>query len=174
MKALNERHSSRSFSAKELSQQVLSNLLWASSGINRPKSGFRTAPSAVNRQEIDVYVALKSGLYLYDAKKHSLEPVIEEDIRAQVGVQAFTQTAPVSLVFVADYTKMGTASLDDKKFYSATDTGFISQNVYLFCASEGLSTVVLGWIDRPTLVKKMQLKDYQKVILTQPVGYPAE
>ncbi len=172
MAALRERSSNREFSDRKLSRQTLSNLLWAAFGVNRPDSGKRTAPSARDMREIDIYVALPEGLFLYDAPAHVLQPVLKEDIREATGEQAFTGQAPVNLIFVADRGRMG--SLDDaqKDFYSATDTGFISQNVYLFCASEGLSTVVLGWVDKPALAKKMGLREDQQVILTQPVGYP--
>ncbi len=172
MQALKERKSTRSFSKETLPSQVLSNLLWAANGINRPDSGKRTAPSAMNRQEIDIYAAMESGLYLYDAKGHTLEPVLGEDVRARAGEQPFVKTAPVVLIYVADRAKMGDIPAETKDFYSATDTGFVSQNVYLYCASEGLATVVLGWVDKPALAKTMRLRDEQKVILTQPVGYP--
>ena len=152
---------------------MLSNLLWAAFGINRANSGKRTAPSAMNWQEIDIYVAMKSGLYLYNAGQNLLEPVLAQDIREHVGVQDFTQTAPVNLIYVADYTRMS-GDNKSKNFYSATDTGFISQNVYLFCSSEGLATVVLGWVNKPQLAKVMKLKKTQKIILTQPVGYVQE
>ncbi|GAF72244.1 unnamed protein product, partial [marine sediment metagenome] len=113
----------------------------------------------------------QKGLYLYNTKKHILEPVLAKDVREFAGRQAFTQKAPLDLVYVADFSRMG-GYTEEGDFYSATDTGFISQNVYLFCASEGLSTVVLGWIDRPALSKVMNLREDQKIILTQPVGYP--
>lgn len=171
MQALKERQSNRGFSSKELSLEIISNLLWAASGVNRPESGKRTAPTAVDWQEIDIYVAMKKGLYLYNAKKHSLEPIIAKDIREFTGIQEFTQIAPLNLIYVSDLSKMDGKD-EDKIFYSATDTGFISQNVYLFCASEGLTTVVLGWIDKPALAKIMNLREDQTIILTQPVGYP--
>jgi SagB-type dehydrogenase family enzyme len=153
---------------------MLSDLLWATFGINRPESGKRTAPSAVNWQEIDIYVAIETGLYLYDAGENCLQPILAEDIRGATGLQAFVADAPVNLIFVADYSRMGTATQGDKDFYSATDTGFISQNVYLFCASEGLATVVRGLIDRETLAATMGLRSDQKITLAQTVGYPAE
>jgi len=171
MQALSQRKTSREFSTKELPDQVLSNMLWAAFGINRP-DGKRTAPSAMNMQETDIYVATAKGLYLYDAKANSLVPVLKEDIRAKTGGQPFVATAPVNLVYVADLSKMGRASDEDKAFYSATDTGFISQNVYLFCASEGLATVVRGYVDRGPLAKAMNLRPDQKIILAQTVGYP--
>jgi SagB-type dehydrogenase family enzyme len=172
MKVLNDRSSSRSFSTEKLPVQVLSNVLWAAFGINRIEEGHRTAPSARNWQEIDIYVAMAEGLYLYDAKNHVLNPVLLEDLRALTGKQDFVKDAPLNLIYVADFSKMGNASEEDKKLYSAADTGFISQNVYLFCASEGLATVVRGSVDREALAKAMKLRADQKIILAQTIGYP--
>jgi nitroreductase len=126
----------------------------------------------MNWQEIDVYVATADGLYLYDAKAHTLTPVLGEDVRAMTGRQAFVQEAPVNLIYVADFSRMGKAKEDEKVFYSASATGFISQNVYLYCASEGLATVVRGLVDRPALAKGMKLRPDQKITLAQTVGYP--
>jgi SagB-type dehydrogenase family enzyme len=141
-------------------------------GIRDKPSGRRTAPTASNRQEIDVYVALAEGLYLYDHKAHRLEAVVKEDLRAATGGQEFAATAAVNLVFVADHSRMR-GSQEDKVFYSATDTGYVSQNVYLFCASEGLATVARGSMDRPALSKAMKLNENQHITLAQSVGYPA-
>ncbi len=174
MEVLNARKSSRAFSTEKLPDQMLSNLLWAANGINRPEEGKRTAPSAVNWQEIDIYVSLADGLYLYDAKAQALIRILGEDIRAITGTQAFVKDAPVNLVYVADFSKITRAAESDKIFYSATDTGFISQNVYLFCASEGLATVVRGLVDRTALAAAMKLLPAQRVILAQSVGYPKE
>ncbi|MDZ7859223.1 MAG: SagB/ThcOx family dehydrogenase [Candidatus Krumholzibacteriota bacterium] len=172
MRVLQERRSMRAFSDKELPVQELSNLLWAAFGVNRPESGKRTAPSAVNWQEIDVYVSRADGLYLYNAKKHTLELVMDKDIRAETGGQDFVKDAPVNLIFVADYSRMSDMSEERKDFYSAADTGFISQNVYLYCASEGLATVVRGMVDRKALGEKMRLERDQRVVFAQSVGYP--
>jgi len=172
MQVLKDRSSSREFSNEKLPMQVLSDMLWAAFGVNRPESGKRTAPSANNRQEIDIYVATAEGLYLYDAKTHMLMPVLPEDIRAKTGTQQFVQEAPVNLIYVSDFSKMGDAEENKKFFNSAANTGFISQNVYLYCASEGLVTVVRGLIDKPDLEKAMKLRPDQKVILAQSVGYP--
>lgn len=174
MQALKERRSERSYAAKKIPVNVLSNMLWAASGINRPAAAKRTAPSAMNRQSIDVYVAMSEGLYVYDAKSHLLKPLVSQDIRALTGKQSFAADAPVTLIYVADFKKMGNISEDEKQFYAATDTGFISQNVYLFCASEGLATVVRGSIDKEALAKAMKLGDHQKIIMAQSVGYPKE
>ena len=172
MQVLKERSTSRSFSAQKLPLQVLSNLLWAAFGVNRPESGRRTAPSAKDRQEIDIYVAMAEGLYVYEAKTHVLQPVLAVDIRAMTGRQSFVADAPVNLVYVADLGRMGKVSKEEQDLYSAADTGFISENVYLFCASEGLATVVRGSVDRETLAKAMRLRPDQKIILAQTVGYP--
>jgi SagB-type dehydrogenase family enzyme len=172
MQVLKDRRSSREFSSEKLPIQVLSNLLWAAFGVNRPDLGKRTAPSAVNWQEIDIYVATADGLYLYDAKAHMLNPVLSEDIRALTGRQPFVKEAPLNLVYVADFSRMGKATNEDKEFYSAADTGFIAQNVYLYCASEGLATIVRALIDRPALGKVMKLRPDQKITLAQSVGYP--
>ena len=172
MQSLQARKSSRDFSTKKLPVEVLSNLLWAACGINGPESGRRTAPSAVNWQKVDIYVAMADGLYLYNAKEHVLKPVINQDIRALTGKQTFVKDAPVNLIYVADYSRMGGANAEERNSYSAADTAFIAQNVYLYCASEGLATVVRGSIYRDVLAKAMQLLDNQRIILAQTVGYP--
>ncbi len=172
MLALQNRSSSRTFSSEKIPLQVLSNLLWAAFGVNRPDLGRRTAPSAMNWQEIDIYVATDVGLYLYDAKRHQLQRVLGEDIRKLTGLQPFVKEAPVDLIYVADLSRMTGARQGDKDLYSVADTGFIGENVYLFCASEGLATVIRGSIDRGALAKAMQLRPEQKIILAQTVGYP--
>ena len=172
MHVLKERKSTRAFLPKKLPIRVLSNLLWAANGINRPGSEGRTAPSARNQQEIDIYVATAEGLYLYDARVRQLLPVLREDIRGRTGQQAYVGEAPVNLIYVADYAKMAKTSAEDRDLYAAADAGFISQNVYLYCASEGLATVVRGTIDRNDLSGVMKLRSDQKIILAQSVGYP--
>lgn len=172
MQVLKDRSTSRDFSSEKLPLPVLSNLLWAAFGVNRPESGKRTAPSALNWQEIDIYVAIADGLYVYDAKAHRLNPVLAEDVRAATGTQPYVKDAPVNLVYVADLAKTGKASAPDQDFYTAADTGFIAQNVYLYCASEGLATVIRGGVDRPALAKVMKLRPDQKITLSQTVGYP--
>lgn len=172
MQALKDRKSTRQFSPKELPLQVLSDMLWAASGISRPEFGLMTAPTAMNMQEIDIYVAKQDGLYLFDAKENTLIPVLSKDIRAITGKQPFVKDAPINLVFVADLSKMSRLSSQDADFYAATDTGFISENVYLFCASSGLVTVVRGLVDKSALARAMKLRPDQKIILAQTVGYP--
>ncbi|MBZ5670216.1 MAG: SagB/ThcOx family dehydrogenase [Acidobacteriia bacterium] len=172
MQALKDRHTTREFSAEKLSSQMLSNLLWAAFGINRPDTGKRTAPSAMNWQEIDIYVATADGLYVYDAKGNKLDPVLADDVRGATGMQPFVKDAPLDLVYVADLAKTGKSSAEDKNFYTAADAGFIAQNVYLFCASEGLAVVVRGNVDRAALAKVLKLRPDQKILLGQTVGYP--
>jgi SagB-type dehydrogenase family enzyme len=162
---------------------MLSNLLWAAFGINRPDSGKRTAPSAVNWQVIDIYVALEDGLYIYNAEAHSLNPVLAQDIRKDTihtlqPLGFSVEDAPVQILYVADGDKrnMMAAFTDssEEDTYAAADAGFICQNVYLFCASEGLGTVVRGMVDRDKLRRIMRLRPKQKIILAQTVGYPKE
>ena len=177
MQCLKDRKTDRSFSTKKLPVEVLSNLLWAACGINRPESGKRTAPSAVNWQEIDVYVAMEEGLYIYNAKAHRLEPVLKNDLRKNTTQllqpsRSSVAGAPMQLIYVADYEKINFLVNDeDKKLYSSADTGFISQNVYLYCVSEGLATGVRGMVDKEALSREMKLRDKQKIILVQAVGY---
>ena len=172
MQALKERKSTREFSPRALTLDVVSDMLWAAAGINRPETAHRTSPTAMNMQEIDIYVVTPEGVYLYDFKGNMLVPIVSGDIRAVTGGQEFVKDAPVNLVFVADLSKMSKLSPEDAVFYAATDTGFISQDVYLYCASAGLVTVVRGWMDKPALAKAMKLRADQKIILAQTVGYP--
>ena len=172
MQLLWKRKSSREFSPEPLPVEVLSNLLWAAFGINRP-DGRRTAPTASNRQEIDIYVVMANGLYLYNVKANLLNPLLAEDIRGRTGRQPSVKEAAVNLIYIADYSKMSaTASNEDKILLSAAATGLISENVYLYCASEGLATVVRANIDKPALASVMKLRPDQKIILAQSVGYP--
>ena len=171
MQALKERRTTRSFAERALPPQVLSNLLWAAWGINRP-DGHRTAPSARNWQEIDVYVALADGLYVYDARAHALKRIVAQDLRAAAGTQAHAREAPLTLVYVADERRMGSADEETRRTYAAADAGFIAQNVYLFCASEGLGSVVFASIDRGRFAQAAGLRPEQRVILGQSVGYP--
>ncbi len=172
MQVLKLRQSSRSFDSKPLALQELSNLLWAADGINRPESGKRTAPTAMNWQEVDIYVVLQEGAYLYEPKSHELRPVAVGDLREATGKQDFTTVAPLNLVYVSDQSRMAHASEQDKTLWGGADVGFVAQNVYLYCASQGLSVVVRGMIDRETLAPLLKLKPEQRIILAQTVGYP--
>jgi len=172
MQALKARHSTREFASQPLPPQVLSNLLWAASGVNRPDTGQRTAPSAHDWREIEVYITTADGAYRYDPPSHALIKVVAGDIRHLAGVQDFVATAPLNLVYVADFNRMSGASAEDKAFYSATDAGFIAQNVYLYGASTGLAVVVRGLVDRDALGAALKLGRHQRIILAQSVGYP--
>ena len=172
MQALHERHSTREFAARPLEPQVLANLLWAADGVNRPETGKRTAPSARDWREIDIYVATADGTYVYEPTGNALRLVVAKDLRALTGMQDFVGTAPLDLVYVADRRRMVDAGEADRDRYANTDTGFIAQNVYLFCASNGLNVVVRGSVDREALAKALHLNRQQQVILAQTVGYP--
>jgi zinc protease len=174
MQALKERQSSREFTSDKLLPQTISNLLWAAWGINRP-DGRRTAPSASNRQEIDIYVTLPEGAYVYDAKANTLNPVASGDLRAATGTQPFPATAALNLLYVADMGKAGRSASDPQQMLNiGADAGFISENVYLFCASEGLATVVRASVDKPGLARQLKLRENQVIVLAQSVGYPVK
>ncbi|MGB7567373.1 MAG: SagB/ThcOx family dehydrogenase [Chitinivibrionales bacterium] len=172
MQVLKERKSTREFSPRKISDQDLSNMLWAGFGINRPETGGRTAPSAMNMQEIDLYVTLEQGCYRYDAKSNALILVVAKDLRPMAGKQAFVKDAPANIIFVADYSRIRKSSSNDSKSYSIADAAFTSENIYLYCASEGLATVVRASIDKPELAKAMKLMQDQEIIFGQTVGYP--
>lgn len=159
MEALSKRETTREFSPENLSNQTISNLLWAAWGFNRENK--RTAPSANDKQELDLYVALQSGAYRYDAKNNVLVQVNKEDVRSKMGSQDFVAVAPMNIVYVADKSKNGAPK---------TNCGFIAQNVYLFCASENLATVVRGWFDANQVKEALKLGDNFEPVLTQTVG----
>jgi SagB-type dehydrogenase family enzyme len=173
MQALKERQSSRAFSMRPLPAQMVADLLWAAFGINRPESGKRTAPSAKNWQEVEVYAVMPEGAYIYDAKANCLRAIAKGDLRKLTGSQAFMATTPLCLVYVVDTTQMKGTPAGDQTLYSSADVGFISQNVYLFCASEGLATVVVGGVNRDAMAKALNLPEHKRIIFAQPVGYPA-
>jgi nitroreductase len=172
MQALKLRATGREFAAEPLPLQTMANLLWAAWGVNRADSGKRTAPSARNWQEVDVYVALPSGVFLYDAAANTLKPVVGGDYRALTGSQDFVKNAPLTLIFVADTTRMKGAQTDQQQAYAWADAAFISENVYLFCASEGLATGVRAMVDRVALAKVIKLSPTQIVVFAQSVGLP--
>ncbi|MDR1380730.1 MAG: SagB/ThcOx family dehydrogenase [Tannerella sp.] len=172
MKALSDRHSDREFDAKDLSFQDLSDLLWAANGVNRG-DGKRTAPTAMNRQEIDVYVIRQDGAYLYDAASHTLKPVAKGDYRSAIANgQDFAALAPVSLVLVANLEKLGNASEENTRLIAAMDAGIVCQNINVFCSAAGLSTVPRATMDKDGLKKTLKLSDTQLLTLNNPVGYP--
>ncbi len=173
MEALMKRRSSRKFSEREIDLQTLSDLLWATFGFGGGGKR-RTAPSSHNRQETDLYVALASGTYVYDPVENVLRLVLAEDIRALTGMQDFVPVAPLNLVYVADTSKITGKDERGTVETAYVDTGFISQNAYLFCASAGLSTVTRAMIDKPALAAKLSLRPEQVITLAQTVGYPEE
>jgi nitroreductase len=173
LETLSLRRSIREYAARPLPPQVLSDLLWAAFGINRPASGGRTAPYWRHLMVIDVYAAMADGIWLYDPEAHRLLPHIARDIRAQTGTQDFVGTAPLDLVYVAHGERMPGVSAADRRLYASVDTGFIGQNVYLFCASEGLATVFRASLDYDRLARTMNLAAEQFVTFAQTVGYPA-
>ncbi len=171
MEVLNLRQSARQFdSERSVSNQTLSNLLWAAWGFNREKK--RTAPSSMDRQEIDLYAVTKEGIYRYDAAGNKLIQVVAGDYRKEAGEQAYVGTAPLNIVFVCNKSKINSKSESGLIEATYANSGFISQNIYLFCASEGLSTVVRAMIDKAKLAKVMNLTDDQLITLAQTVGYP--
>jgi len=171
MEALVKRHSVRSFSDSVLTEQQMSNLLWAAFGVNRPESNKRTAPSSRNQQEMDIYVCTAKGVFLYDALHHQLKVILNEDIRKITGTQDYVANAAVNLVYVADHTKSKSDDQVNRSKTSNINTGFIAQNVYLYCASEGLGCVVRGLVNREELTKKLNLNTNQEIIVAQTVGY---
>ena len=159
METLANRHSTREFSNKKLTLQELSNLLWAANGINRPEKGMRTAPSAMNAQEVDVYVCMEEGAFLYDAKSNQLQPVIQEDLRGLVGgKQAFVINAPVVLLMVSDLSKLPGGNSEQTKLMAAIDAGIVSQNISIACSGLGLITVPRASMDKEALAQKLKLK----------------
>lgn len=173
MSVLARRRSEREFRTTPLPPQVLSDLLWAAFGINRPESGGRTAPSALNAQEIDVYAALAGGLYIYAPKSHTLQLIAEVDARRVTGYQDFVDEAPLDLIYVADRAHTLAVPADRRSIYAAASAGAIAQNVYLYCASAGLATVVRALFDAKALEKALDLGLHEEVLLTQTVGFRA-
>ncbi len=168
---LEKRSSAREFSPQPLPVAVLSRLLWAAFGINR-KDGKRTAPSARNKQEMDIYVAAPEGAYLYEPKGNMLKPIIEGDIRGLTGIQPYVKNAAVNLVYVADTAKMDKGPVDQVALWMGADSGVIAENVYIFCAGEGLVTVLRALIDKPALAAALKLRPEQTITFSQSVGYP--
>jgi len=173
MDALRQRASSREFATTALPLPLLSRLLWAANGVNRD-DGKRTAPSALNVQEIDIFVALPSGAYRYDAVPHALHLVSASDVRRVTGYQDFVDEAPLDLIYVVDHARMGRVPVNKREMYASVVAGAIAQNAYLFAASAGLATVLRAWIDREALANALGLTHDQQILLSQTVGYPAE
>ena len=172
METFAKRQSYRSYSTKELSLQDLSDVLWAANGINRPAKGMRTAASAMNFQDIDIYVCTKDGAYFYDPKGNKLNLIIAEDLRKVVaGGQDYVLDAPVSLVLVSDFSKMNNGNSEQCHLFGALDAGIVSQNISIICAGLGLATIPRASMDKVTLSKKLKLKTNQVLYLNHPIGF---
>lgn len=170
MQTLAERHSVREFAPTPFTDRMLGDLLWAANGINRP-DGHRTAPSAMNRQEIDLYVLDAQGAWLYEPETHSLRPVAEGDHRALLNAgQDFAATAPVSIVMVMNGDKFQMTG-DRADLMMGADAGIVCENINLFCSSAGLKTVPRASMDTDALVTLLNLPSTQRPILNNPVGY---
>ena len=172
MQAMMQRQSKREFETTPLPEQVLSDLLWVAAGINRPDVNGCTTPSAMNAQEIQVYVALPSGLYRYAAPTHTMHLVTATDVRRVTGYQDFVDDAPLDLIYVADHARMKLIPASQRESYASAAVGAMAQNVYLYCASANLATVIRAWFDRTALSQAMELGNDQQVLLSQTVGMP--
>jgi SagB-type dehydrogenase family enzyme len=170
MEALSKRQTIRSISDKEISMQELSNLLWAAFGVNRP-DGRRTAPSVLDYKEIDLYVLLKTGVYIYDANSNVLLLQSHEDVRYLAEQLHSIADAPLYVILISDLDKMGKAINFDKTSLTYADAGHISQNIYLSAVSLGLATGVRNWVNRDLISKKLQLKNAQLITLCHCIGY---
>ncbi len=165
------RASSRDFSPEPIPLTMLSTLLWAAWGVNRA-DGHRTAPTAINAQEIDLYVAMTSGAYLYDATAHALHLAAASDVRGVTGYQDFVTDAPIDLIYVGNQSRQVLVPVSQRHTYASVAAGAISQNVYLFCASAGLATVLRAWIDRDAIAEALGLSHDAEVLLSQTIGFP--
>ena len=174
MEALSARRSIREYSTVQpILPHVLSDLLWAAFGVNRPESDGRTAPYWRHVMVMDIYVAGAGGVWLYEPKSHCLLPHQANDLRALTGSQDFAAAAPLDLIYVAHGERMTDVAAEDRRLYASVDAAFIGQNVYLFCASEGLGTVFRGALDCEALGRALSLGAGQFVTFAQTVGYGA-
>ncbi len=172
--ALSQRQSWRSFAPTKLEAQTLSDLLWAAAGINRREGGGRTTPSAMKSHEVDLYVARRDGLYLYEPLPHQLTLCLPIDVRRSTGYEEFVDSAPLELIYVADLARMPLVAAQHREIYAAAAAGAMAQNVYLFCASAGLATAIRAWIDPGILSSVMQLRAEQRVVLSQGLGHACD
>jgi SagB-type dehydrogenase family enzyme len=171
MEALNDRSSSRDFVDSDLNEQQISNLLWAANGVNREDKGKRTAPSSHNNQDIDIYITTSKGLFIYKPEEHGLLQLSELDMRKIAGSQDFVKKASVNLIYVSNFEKLGKSTDEIKVITAAAHCGFIGQNVYLYCASEGLISVFRAWINKEKIAETLKLSKNQHVMYCQSVGY---
>ncbi len=170
MAALNNRKSTKEFSENPISQQQLSDLLWAMFGYNRTDIMKRTAPTAKNWQEVELYVINKEGVYIYDAKENKLKLSVEGDMRHIAGLQEYPKYAPLNILLVSDLDKIEKVNDIDKKITTSANAGFISQNAYIYCASENLACVARLMIDQKEIAKTLQLNQNQWVSMALTVG----
>lgn len=171
--ALAQRRSVRAFGPQPIPQELVSDLLWAAFGVNRPATGDRTAPYWRHVMVIDLYLAIADGVWIYEPKTHALLPCSKDDIRKETGMQDFVASAPLELLYVAHGERMDVPA-EDRRLYASVDAAFIGQNVYLFCASEGLGSVFRGSFDQAKLARLMRLADQQFVTFVQTVGYSSK
>ncbi len=172
--ALRQRQSWRNFAPTPLEPQTLSDLLWAAAGINRRADGGRTTPSAMKSYEIDLYVARRDGLYLYEPQAHRLSLHAPIDVRRSTGYEEFVDDAPLELIYVADLARMPLVPAQRRDTYAAAAAGAMAQNVYLFCASAGLATAIRSWIDPGILATTMRLGAQQRIVMSQGLGFASD
>ena len=164
-----ERMTHRDFLDEKVPIEMMSNILWAAYGFNRPDEMRRTVPSARNAQELDIYVFNADGVFLYNAEKNYLELVLKEDHRKDISRQSFFEVASEAIVIVANHDRMEKFSADDRVFYSTIDAGYVSQQIYLMCANYHLGTVACGAINRDELGKLLKVKN-GRVLIAHPIG----
>ena len=170
MEAFKLRATHREIREEEIPMEFVSSLLWSAYGINRPEEGKRVVPSAINAQEYDIYLFTREGIYLYNAEKNSIEMKVKGDYREKISQQKFFAVAPISIVMVANYDRMKKfKQVEDRDFYAAVDAGYISQKIYLFCASASLNTVACGGINRDEIHKILGITN-GRAMLAHPVG----
>jgi nitroreductase len=170
--ALKLRRLTREFAARPLPPQVLSELLWSAYGVNRPATADRTAPSWRHARETDIFAAMADGVWRYDPIAHRLLPQLAADVRAPTGAQDFVGSAPLDLVYVSNAEHLSGVPREEQHRVAAADTGFIGQNVYLYCASEGLACVFRASLDQERLARTLKLAEAQFITFAQTVGYP--
>ena len=175
MTALKNRCSVRTFDTKTLDLETLSNLLWAANGINREESAKRTAPSAVNAQDILIYVCMENGAFIYLPESHLLQLVSNQDLRKEIAhTQDFAKDAPISLVLVSDLRRFPFDNKEKALQLACMDAGYVSQNVYLYCTIDNLATVARGTMNTDALKEALNLNDNQVPLLNHPIGYIKE
>lgn len=171
MACLNVRKSSREFSSKEIPMQELSNILWAANGINREKDGKHTAPTAMNRQNMEVYVMLPDGIFFYNDLNNTLDLIQDGNHMKSAGMQDFVAKSMLNIIIVSDMNKLGDGAAEKKLVYAGVHAGAIMQNIYLYCASADLHTVVRASFDQKVLAELLKLPENKQIILAQTVGY---